>query len=80
MRRGEAKDAEMVPSQSGIGTPDKVRELQIALYRKAKASPRHRFWSLYGELARRGRSGKGRWTRSFAMEEPPGWMGKVWRR
>ena len=44
----------MVPSQSGIGTPDKVRELQIALYRKAKASPSYRFWSLYGELSRRG--------------------------
>lgn len=43
----------MVPSESGIGTPDKVRELQIALYRKAKASPRYRFWSLYGELMRR---------------------------
>ena len=43
----------MVPSQSGIGTPDKVRELQIALYRKAKASPSHRFWSLHGELSRR---------------------------
>jgi RNA-directed DNA polymerase len=43
----------MVSSQSGIGTPDQVRELQIALYRKAKASPSHRFWSLYGELSRR---------------------------
>jgi group II intron reverse transcriptase/maturase len=35
-----------------IKTPDKVRELQIALYRKAKASPKYRFWSLYGELLR----------------------------
>jgi group II intron reverse transcriptase/maturase len=35
-----------------IITPDKVRELQIALYRKAKAEPRYRFWSLYGELLR----------------------------
>jgi group II intron reverse transcriptase/maturase len=35
-----------------IETPDKVRELQIALYRKAKASPKYRFWSLYGELLR----------------------------
>jgi hypothetical protein len=31
-----------------IITPDKVRQLQIALYRKAKAEPKYRFWSLYG--------------------------------
>jgi len=36
-----------------IGTPDKVRQLQITLYRKAKAEPKYRFWSLYGELMRR---------------------------
>lgn len=35
-----------------IITPQKVRKLQIALYRKAKASPKYRFWSLYGELLR----------------------------
>jgi group II intron reverse transcriptase/maturase len=35
-----------------IITPNKVRELQIALYRKAKAKPKYRFWSLYGELLR----------------------------
>jgi group II intron reverse transcriptase/maturase len=35
-----------------IITPEKVRELQIALYRKAKAEPRWRFWSLYGEVMR----------------------------
>ena len=35
-----------------IITPDKVRELQITLYRKAKASPGYCFWSLYGELLR----------------------------
>jgi RNA-directed DNA polymerase len=35
-----------------IKTPDKVRKLQIALYRKAAAEPRYRFWSLYGELWR----------------------------
>jgi len=33
--------------------PDKVRQLQIALYRKAKAEPKYRFWSLYGELLRK---------------------------
>lgn len=36
----------------GIQTPEKVRKLQIALYRKAKAEPEWRFWSLYGELYR----------------------------
>jgi RNA-directed DNA polymerase len=36
-----------------IVTPDKVRQLQITLYRKAKSAPRYRFWSLYGELLRR---------------------------
>ena len=35
-----------------IATPPKVRKLQLALYRKAKAEPRHRFWSLYGDLCR----------------------------
>ena len=37
-----------------IRTPDKVRTLQIALYRKAQAEPGYRFWSLYGELLRTG--------------------------
>jgi group II intron reverse transcriptase/maturase len=35
-----------------ITTPEKLRKLQRALYRKAKAEPGHRFWSLYGELTR----------------------------
>jgi hypothetical protein len=37
---------------AGLATPDKVRELQITLYRKAKAAEKHRFWSLYGEVQR----------------------------
>lgn len=37
----------------GITTPEKLRKLQIALYRKAKAEPKGRFWSLYGEIGRR---------------------------
>ena len=37
----------------GIATPEKLRHLQDALYRKAKAQPNYRFWSLYGELTRR---------------------------
>lgn len=35
-----------------IQTLGKVRKLQRALYRKAKAEPKYRFWSLYGELTR----------------------------
>lgn len=37
----------------GIQTPGKLRKLQMALYRKAKAEPEWRFWSLYGEMYRR---------------------------
>ena len=37
----------------GITTPEKLRHLQDTLYRKAKAQPEYRFWSLYGELTRR---------------------------
>jgi group II intron reverse transcriptase/maturase len=37
----------------GIRTPAKLRHLQDTLYRKAKAQPEYRFWSLYGELTRR---------------------------
>jgi RNA-directed DNA polymerase len=47
----EAKDAGMAGA-TRIETPDKVRQLQIALYRKAKTSPKYRFYSLYGELLR----------------------------
>lgn len=36
-----------------IATPIKVQKLQRALYRKAKAAPGYRFYSLYGELLRR---------------------------
>jgi RNA-directed DNA polymerase len=35
-----------------IKTSPKVRKLQRVLYRKAKAEPRWRFYSLYGELSR----------------------------
>ena len=52
MRGGEAKDAGMAGA-TRIVTPKKVRELQITLYRKAKAEPKYRFWSLYGDLLRR---------------------------
>jgi group II intron reverse transcriptase/maturase len=36
-----------------ITTPPKVQKLQRVLYRKAKAAPGYRFYSLYGELLRR---------------------------
>lgn len=36
----------------GLPAPDKVRALQITLYRKAKSKPDYRFWSLYGEVQR----------------------------
>jgi len=36
----------------GLPAPNKVRELQITLYRKAKSKPEYRFWSLYGEVQR----------------------------
>jgi group II intron reverse transcriptase/maturase len=52
MRGGEAKDAGMAGA-TRITTPDKIRQLQITLYRKAKAEPKYRFWSLYGELLRK---------------------------
>ena len=35
-----------------ITTPQKLLKLQRALYRKAKAEPTYRFWSLYSELTR----------------------------
>lgn len=62
---GERREGTCPPaSQSGKGPDDgwsdelwiktspKVRKLQRVLYRKAKAEPRWRFYSLYGELCR----------------------------
>ncbi|MBM3848115.1 MAG: group II intron reverse transcriptase/maturase [Verrucomicrobia bacterium] len=36
-----------------ITTPTKIQKLQRTLYRKAKAEPKYRFYSLYGELLRK---------------------------
>ena len=55
-QRGEAKDAGMAGA-TRIVTPDKVRQLQIALYRKAKASPK-RLGKLPDECVRRAEYGK----------------------
>jgi hypothetical protein len=48
-----SKSEEAGDGPKGITTPEKLRKLQDALYRKAKAEPGYRFWSLYGELTRR---------------------------
>lgn len=40
-------------AQAEITTPEKIRKLQRTLYRKAKAEPKYRFWSLYGDIMRR---------------------------
>lgn len=39
--------------KTGIITPEKIRKFQCTLYRKAKAEPKYRFWSLYGDIRRR---------------------------
>jgi len=57
--RRDATCSAEVKSREGLGdgprglpAPDKVRQLQITLYRKAKSKPAYRFWSLYGEVQR----------------------------
>lgn len=40
-------------AKAEIRTPEKVRKLQRTRYRKAKAEPKYRFWSLYGDIMRR---------------------------
>jgi len=58
--RRDAARSQALPRKEGAGdgsqeitTPQKLRHFQDTLYRKAKAEPDYRFWSLYGELTRR---------------------------
>ena len=55
----------------GLTAPDKVRQLQITLYRKAKSKPEYRFWSLYGEV-QRGDVLAAAWQRVKANAGAPG--------
>jgi RNA-directed DNA polymerase len=48
----EAGSAGQGDGPQGLPTPDKVRKLQVTLYRKAQVDVKHRFWSLYGEVMR----------------------------
>jgi RNA-directed DNA polymerase len=50
-QRGEGRGDGSAPAE--IETPAQVRKLQRTLYRKAKAEPKYRFWSLYGDIMRR---------------------------
>lgn len=61
-RGGACSNAEKRSEGSGDGSQElitpkantnKLRKLQITLYRKAKAEPQYRFWSLYGEVLRK---------------------------
>ena len=49
---GEKRRKDMVTAREGYPAPNKSRQLQITLYRKAKSKPEYRFWSLYGEVQR----------------------------
>jgi RNA-directed DNA polymerase len=49
---GDGREEAVARLFDRIGTPIKVQKLQRTLYRKAKAEPSYRFYSLYGELLR----------------------------
>ena len=49
-QRGKGQGDGSAPTE--ITTPDKIRKLQRTLYRKARAEPKYRFWSLYGDIIR----------------------------
>lgn len=54
-----------------LETPDKVRELQIKLYRKAKSEPGFRFYQLYDKVYRKDVLLRA-WTQAKANQGAPG--------
>ena len=54
-----------------LGTSDKVRELQIKLYRKAKNEPEFRFYQLYDKVYREDVLIRA-WTLAKANQGAPG--------
>ena len=61
-----------------LATPDKVRELQIKLYRKAKSEPGYRFYQLYDKVYREDVLLRA-WTLAKANQGAPGVDGKSFK-
>ena len=63
---------------ASLETPDKVRELQIKLYRKAKSEPGFRFYQLYDKVYREDVLLRA-WTLAKANQGAPGVDGKSFK-